>query len=325
MSKKVKTPVKIIGERDIELNLSNPEHHPQIAIIGKALSSPIRLNILNLLKNTPLSLQEIASILSIPVSSTALHIKILEEARLIVTETQPGLHGSMRVCICSMQTFHLETVDAEADLADNTITVDMPVGSYYQCQVEPTCGLADENGVMGAYDSIRSFYSPLRMKAQLIWFQQGFVEYRFPNLANPLLTLNELSFCMELCSEAPGFLEDWPSDITISVNDFETAFYRSPGDFGARRGKLTPDAWPMGRTQYGILKTFSVREDGCYLDGSLIHRQVTLATLDIHANPYISLRIQIKKDAQYTGGINLFGEKYGDYPQGIVMTMGYRP
>lgn len=324
MSKKTKTPIKIIGERDIQLHLSNPEHHRQIAMIGKALSSPIRLDILNLLKNTPLSLQEIAAILSIPVSSTALHIKILEEARLIVTETQPGLHGSMRVCICSMQTFHLETADAQGDLADNTITVDMPVGGYFQCQVEPTCGLADENGVMGAYDSIRAFYSPLRMNAQLIWFQQGFVEYRFPNLANPLLELHEISFRMELCSEAPGFLEDWPSDITISINGCETASYRSPGDFGARRGKLTPAAWPMGRTQYGVLKTFSVREDGCFLDGAPVHKRVTLSELGVHAKPYVSLKIEIKKDAQYVGGINLFGEKYGDYPQGIIMTMGYR-
>ena len=63
MPPKVKKPVKIIGERDIELHLSNTEHHEQITKIAKALSSPIRLNILNLLKNTALSLQEIAGIL----------------------------------------------------------------------------------------------------------------------------------------------------------------------------------------------------------------------------------------------------------------------
>lgn len=323
MAQKTKTPVKIIGERDIELHLSNPGHHDQIVKIGKALSSPIRLNILNLLKNTPLSLQEIAGILSIPVSSTALHIKILENAKLIVTETQPGLHGSMRVCICSMQTFHLETFDADADLADNTLTLEMPVGNYYQCEVEPTCGLADENGVLDAYDSVRSFYSPLRANAQLIWFQQGFVEYRFPNIANPLLNLHEISFCMELCSEAPGYLEEWPSDITVSINGHETVTYCSPGDFGARRGKLTPPAWPNGRTQYGVLKTFSVRDNGSYLDGRLVSPGPTLKDLNIHDLPYISLMIEIKKDAKHIGGINLFGEKYGDFPQGIVMNLVY--
>lgn len=323
MTQKKKAPVKIIGERDIELHLSNPSHYEQIVRIGKALSSPIRLNILNLLKNTPLSLQEIAKILSIPVSSTALHIKILEEAKLIVTETQPGLHGSMRVCICSMQTFHLETFDADADTDDHAITLDMPVGNFYQCNIEPTCGLADEDGVIDAYDNVRSFYSPLRQRAQLIWFQQGFIEYRFPNLANPFLELEEISFCMEICSEAPGFLEEWPSDITVSINGQEVATYCSPGDFGARRGRLTPPSWPNGRTQYGFLKTFSVRENGGYLDGQLVTPRLKLADLKIHDYPYISLLIQIKKDARHIGGINLFGEKYGDYPQGIVMNLVY--
>ena len=323
MSQKVKKPIKIIGERDIELHLSNPEHHEQITKIAKALSSPIRLNILNLLKNTALSLQEIANILNIPVSSTALHIKILEEAKLIVTESQPGVHGSMRVCICSMQSFHLETFDAESDIADNTISMEMPVGNYYNFDIEPTCGLADENGVLDAYDNVRSFYSPQHAKAQLLWFQQGFVEYRFPNISNPLLHLSEISFCFELCSEAPGFLENWPSDITISINGHEVATYCAPGDFGARRGHLTPPAWSNGRTQYGILKTFSVRENGGYLDGRLVNPKTTLNHLSLEKNPYISLKIEIKKDAKNIGGVNIFGEKYGDFPQGIVMKLIY--
>lgn len=323
MAGKVKAPIKIIGERDIELSLSNMNHHDHIVKIGKALSSPIRLNILNLLKNTALSLQEIANILHIPVSSTALHIKTLEEARLVVTETQPGLHGSMRVCICSMQSFHLETFDAEADIADNTITLDMPVGNYHELDIEPTCGLADENGILDAYDTIRSFYSPLHTRAQLMWFQQGYVEYRFPNLTNPLLELHELSFQMEICSEAPGFLEDWPSDITVSINNHRVATYCSPGDFGARRGRLTPASWPNGRTQYGLLKTFSVRENGGYLDGQPVNPNVTLKDLDIQEKPYITLKIEVRKDAVHVGGINIFGEKYGDFPQGIVMSLIY--
>lgn len=323
MSAKVKKPVKIIGERDIELHLSNPDHHEQIAKIGKALSSPVRLNILNILKNTALSLQEIAEILKIPVSSAALHVKILEEAKLIVTESQPGLHGSMRVCICSMQSFHLETFDAQTDISDNTISMEMPVGNYYAFDVEPTCGLADENGIMDAYDNVRSFYSPQRSQAQLLWFQQGYVEYRFPNLMNPLLSLHEISFCFELCSEAPGYLENWPSDITVSINGCEAAGYRSPGDFGARRGRLTPVSWPNGRTQYGILKTFSVRENGGFVDGSLVNPDINLSTLNLDKYPYISLKIEIKKDARHIGGVNIFGEKYGDFPQGIVMKLIY--
>ena len=77
MSLKEKRTVRIIGERNICLHLSNPSHRERIIKIGKALSSATRLDILDMLKNTPRSLQEIASILNIPLSSAALHIKTL--------------------------------------------------------------------------------------------------------------------------------------------------------------------------------------------------------------------------------------------------------
>lgn len=318
-----KRTVRIIGERNIYLHLGNPSHHESITKIGKALSSPVRLQILDMLRNTAKSLLEIAAILDIPLSSAALHVKTLEEARLIVTESQPGIHGSMRVCTCSLQSFHLETFDSSIDSVNKSISMDMPIGSYYACDIQPTCGLADENGPIDAYDTVRSFYSPVRNRAQLIWFQKGFIEYRFPNIHNPLLTLNEISFRLELCSEAPGYLENWPSDITIYINGIEAGTYCSPGDYGARRGKLTPPAWPNGSTQYGMLKTFSIKESGSFIDGQPVRQNIGLKDIDINKNPYISLKIAIKENAKHVGGINIFGEKYGDYPQGIVMNLTY--
>lgn len=322
MSKPKRT-IKIIGERDIELNLSNPAHHERIASIGKALSSPIRLQILALLKDCAMSVQEIAHILNIPVSSTAVHIRCLEDAQLIITEVQPGNHGSMRVCICSMQTFTLSTVNPELSAVDNSVSIEMPIGHYFQCKIEPTCGLADENGAIDMYDSPSSFYSPNRTKAQLLWFRQGYVEYRFQNLINPMRHLSELSFSVEICSEAPGYLNDWPSDITITVNGIELTTFCSPGDFGDRRGKLTPAIWPNGRTQYGLLKTFSIRENGGYIDHMPVNPSISIKQLELDKCPYIALRIGIKEDAKHIGGINIFGEKYGDYPQGIIMTFTY--
>lgn len=318
-----KKPFKINGERELSFHLGNLEHHERIAQICKALSSPVRLQILNILKASVLSVQEIARTLGIPVSSTALYIKTLEEAGLVVTETQPGMHGSMRVCTCSLHSFYLQTFDVGTDSEDNAIIMDMPVGNYYECDIHPTCGLADEDGIINAYDNIKSFYSPFRLHAQLLWFHKGYIEYRFPNISNPLLNPHEISFSMEICSEAPGYHENWPSDITVSINSVEVATYCSPGDYGARRGKLTPPSWANGRSQYGILKSFSVRESGGYLDGRLVNRAVGLEQLRLQELPYISLRIEIRETARNIGGINIFGERYGDYPQGIVMSLLY--
>lgn len=318
-----KKPVKIIGERELTFHLGNFEHHERIAQICKALSSPIRLKILNILKATVMSVQEIAATLDIPVSSTALYIKTLEEAGLVVTENQPGMHGSMRVCTCSMHSFYLQAYDSHTDAIDNTIVLDMPVGNYHQCNIYPSCGMADESGIINAYDDVKSFYFPNRHNAQLLWFHKGSIEYHFPNISNPLLRLHEVSFCMEICSEAPGYHEHWPSDITVLINGIIVSTYCSPGDFGSRRGNLTPASWANGRSQYGTLKTFSVREDGGYEDGKLVNRNICLNQLNLQDQPYISLKVEIRDDARNIGGINIFGEKYGDYPQGIVMRLLY--
>lgn len=68
---------RITTEKELELNLSTESHKPWITAIGKALSSSVRIDILNLIKVHPLSLQEISRRLRIPLSSTAMHISCL--------------------------------------------------------------------------------------------------------------------------------------------------------------------------------------------------------------------------------------------------------
>lgn len=314
---------KIIGEKNLELNLAAASHKAHLVAIGKALSSPVRIDIMNLIKTKPLSLQEIARLLQIPLSSTAMHIRCLEDAGLIITENQPGIRGSMRVCMCHILSFHLEAYDTEIDAADHSYLYEMPVGSYYNFDVSPTCGLAGMEGIIDCFDNPVSFYSAERQNAQLIWFNQGFLEYRFPNKINRLLTLQELSFSLELCSEAPGYSEDWPSDITFYINDQEVGTYTCPGDFGVRRGKCTPDIWPMGRTQYGLLTSISLRQDGGYINESPVNPAVSLSTVGLDEHPFISFKVCIKSDAVNIGWVNIFGEKYGDHPQGICMRAVY--
>ena len=45
---------------------------------------------------------------------------------------------------------------------------------------------------------------------------------------------------MELSSEVPGTNADWPSDISIWVNDVKVGTWTSPGDYGDKRGRFTP-------------------------------------------------------------------------------------
>ena len=120
-----------------------------------------------------------------------------------------------------------------------------------------------------------------------------------------------------------GLSRGLPSDITISINNRETVTWRCPGDFGARRGKLTPAGWSNGSSQYGLLKTFSVKKEGSYLDEQLRNTDITINDLGLAASHFISPKIEVKEDAKYAGGVNIFGRKYGDYPQGIIMRVTY--
>lgn len=69
------------------------------------------------------------------------------------------------------------------------------------------------------------------MKAGLIWFERGHVEYKFPNNAKILQAeIEALEFSMELSSDVPGTSANWPSDSSIWVNDVLIGAWTSPGD-----------------------------------------------------------------------------------------------
>ena len=80
--------------RHISLSLDDTGDYQPLELLGKALSSQIRLKILYLLKHQSLNIVELAKELQIPVSSTAFHINLLEEAGLITAELLHGIRGS---------------------------------------------------------------------------------------------------------------------------------------------------------------------------------------------------------------------------------------
>ena len=322
-TKKERERINKTMERNIYLDVTNESHWGDIVNMGKALSSHDRIRVLNLLRLRSMSVVEVAGQLNLPVSSIAHHFKTLEEAKLILTESKPGIRGSQRIGMCCTQVVRMRVTE-RAHLPElGTVEVNMPVGSYFGCDVQPTCGMADEHNLIGDYDSPKSFYSQNRINAQLLWFKNGFLEYRFPNHCTADMDCQNLSFSLELCSEAPGYQENWPSDITISINNQILGTYISPGDYGARRGKLTPAFWETGATQYGLLKTFSVRESGAYIDEQLVNPKLTVASLNLMEKPYISFRVEVDPKGINQGGINIFGSKFGDFAQDIVMRIDY--
>jgi len=290
--------------------------------ITKALGSADRLKILEQLNHGSMNLAEISEKLSLPLSTVSHNIGILKNANLINISRQPGIRGSM--CLCSRKTDDIViklSMEEKNDMKQ--YYMDMPIGHYTDSKVHPICGLANYSYKIGFEDEPNSFYDLERVTAQILWFRHGYVEYRF---SNQILLSNipygvELSF--EACSEAPNYRNNWPSDITLWVNNVEIGTWTSPGDFGGRKGKLNPPWWPSASTQYGILKTWHTDTEGSFIDGAKVS-DVVLSDLKLSSKDHIAVRIGVKKDAQNPGGFNLFGEKFGDYNQNILMRIDYK-
>lgn len=310
------------GGELLNSNLSiNLDKTRELSLICKALSSGVRINILRLLCREELNVNEIAKKLELAQSSTVMHVKLLEEAGLIKSRLQSGMRGSMKVCRLNVGQIDivLDTMDISKFKCE---VISMPIGHFVDYKVQPTCGLVSEEAPIGEEDEPRCFFDPDRIKAQLIWLRSGYLEYRFPNSCLTNVKEKVLEVSAELCSEDHEYKLDCPSDITLWINGREAGTWTCPSDYGGRRGLRNPDWWPDKNTQYGILKTWRITEDGSYIDEKKVN-DMTISDYKLYQNPYISVRIGVKDDAKNIGGINVFGEHFGDYSQNIVMKIFY--
>jgi predicted transcriptional regulator len=312
--------ISLSTSRVLRLDLDNDAGDPHLIL--KALSSSTRLKILKLLSFRVLNISEIGEALDLPTSTATLHVNTLEEAGLIHTELHPAIRGLQKVCARVYDVVVVELARGDAEQTQS-VEVSMPIGAFIDCRVTPTCGLAGSAGIIGLFDDPASFFEPERVNAQLLWFHQGYVEYRFPNRLPPKAELENVAVSLELCSEAPLHHEEWPSDITMWMNGIEIGTWTSPSDFGGQRGLITPEWWESWNSQYGLLKVWSVTESGSFVDGRRIS-EITLDALHIADDPSFCVRIGVKPDARHVGGINIFGRQFGNYPQDVVLRFRYR-
>ena len=307
----------------LQLSIQDPH---AVAKICHALSTELRVNILRLLEHGTLSCLELSKSLGYPLSTISANVKILEEAGLIMTELQPAKNGSKKLCSLVYLDLSIRFASgAPAVSRRRKSEIQIPIGNYMGFQVFPSCGYIGEGISEVHFDDPNFFVHPDRLKAQLLWFRKGFVEYRIP-LSFPEAAEQEIAsiaFELELCSEAPGFNQKWKSDITLWVNGVELGTWTSPADFGDRKGAFTPESWGLGSTQYGILTCWKIDSSGSFLNGETLS-EVCLEQLHVKEQPNVTLRIGVKEDSIHIGGVNIFGKGFGDYDQDIKMILEYR-
>jgi predicted transcriptional regulator len=300
----------------LELNADNKE---RLCLVGRALSVPVRIDMVGLLFHRDYSILELAQELHLPASSAGVHVRVLEEAGIISTvrKTMDGVN--VKICHLVKVLVHIILRTSTLNL-DEISTLQIPIGSFSACEASGRCGLISETAFIGVEDDPRSFYLLEKGAAQLIWMEKGFLEYRLPNILPNHKKCKQFSLSMELCSEAPGFDENYRSDIYLSINNISCGYYQSAGDYGLRRGLHTPAFWQNGLTQYGKLVTWTINNSGVFINMKKVS-DTPLGAFNLEAKSHILMRLECKENSEFCGGINLFGERAGDYSQAIVMIM----
>lgn len=297
-----------------------------LLLLARALDSPVRLQIIRLLtQRGKMNLQALAEALGITAGAVTAHIRVLEQAGVVATQSRCARRGSQKICALREDRFLLD-IARQQDKADgeNAYEAEIPIGSFGRYAAHPTCGLATAERLIGEVDDPRCFDDPQRLSASIVWLFTGFLEYRLPNYLRVSQRARELQISLELSSEAPGTCEDWPSDIHFYLNGVPLGFWTSPGDFGSRRGLYTPEWWPAVFNQYGLLKLLSVNERGSFVDGVKIS-DVRIGEIGLDYRSDLVFRLEVPGgDAPagaHVGGMTLFGKNFGNYRQDIRMRM----
>ncbi|AOZ92130.1 ArsR/SmtB family transcription factor [Paenibacillus crassostreae] len=288
--------------------------------IFKALSSEVRIQILELLAtNQSLNLNEIASKLNLSNGAITMHIKKLEDSGLIEINTAVGKHGLQKICYLNKDKLMVDLKNKEVA---NLYEVEIKIGHYSNYHAVPTCGLATRDSIIGDFDEPRYFADPQRVDSEIIWISEGFLEYRIPNYLKPNHIFSEIQFSMELSSEAPGYCDNYPSDIYFYVNNIEIGSWTSPGDFGDIRGTFNPDWWPPHLNQYGMLKLIRINNDGSFIDGCRISN-VTLQDIGLDYKSDILFQIAVTNKPFNKRGLTIYGKSFGNYAQDLLTRVLY--
>lgn len=288
--------------------------------VYEALASEARLNIIRLLLlNKEMHINELANELYLSKAIVSTHVSKLQKAGIVGSRMKRKNGGTYKYCYITQEYMLIKLSPEQVDASYHEVSI--PVGQYTDYEAWPTCGIATTTRMIGQYDTPACFMDPDRVHAGILWMARGFVEYKIPNYLHKDEILREIEISLELGSEAPQTNENWPSDIRFSLNGHYLGTWTSPGDFGKRRGRLTPQWWHSDVNQYGLLKVLRINDQGAFIDGQRIS-DVGIHDLQLEATNW-AFRIHPEEAVRGRGGLTLFGKGFGNYDQDIVIRYYY--
>jgi len=143
--------------------------------------------------------------------------------------------------------------------------------------------------------------------------------------------IQTVEYTAEISSEAPYANWNWPSNITASINGVEIGTWGIPGDPDAQHGFAKQKNHLVSScSQYGWLTTWIVDGSGTYLEykyrlgdqGKVKISNTTLNDIKVIPGKDMQIRLTVKNSAT-GGGLNIYGDTWGDYGQDPFIEVNY--
>ena len=281
--------------------------------VANALASPVRLGILRLLEQLLLDGRAVALQVS---HGFGVAVLLLAQLRF------QAVDALLQAAQALVEAVQFDFFTQSRVQKTNIVSWEIPIGSYSDVDVVPPCGIVGQDGYFEQEDEPYVFFHPMHDQAQLLWFTSGELTYRISNRLFHTNDVTKLVLSFEICSEAPGYNNNWPSDIYIKLNGKKVHTFTISGDYGGLRGLRTPQWWSTSNTQYGELKTIVVDANGTLADGVPVSSH-TIESLDLAKGYYFSLSFGVESGGHNAGGMNLFGKDFGNYDQAIKVEIEY--
>ncbi|MEK3887209.1 ArsR/SmtB family transcription factor [Bacillus sp. FSL K6-3431] len=288
--------------------------------IFEALASRTRIKIIELISEKDMNIKELSQALGITSSIVTRHILKLEEAEIIKTKYVPGnSSGLQKISLLAIESLNI--LFPRKLFPDYHVKeLSLPVGLYTNFNAYPTCGLATVNELIGL-DESKVFLDSRRVDASLVWISKGFLEYKIPNPITKDQQIKYLEVSLELSSEFPNSNNNWPSDISFSINGRNIGTWTCPGNFSDVRGKHTPKWWGDKSSQYGLLKHIRISPYNVSIDGEhMSDESIQSLNLDLDV---LTITCSVNENSKNVGGLTLFGKGFGNWDKNIEWKFYY--
>ncbi|PAE17726.1 transcriptional regulator [Virgibacillus sp. 7505] len=289
--------------------------------VYECLASETRLKILELLSVEDLNISQLAAKLEISNAIVTRHIQKLEQAQLVTSSKAIGKSGQQKIIQLNVDNIEIKLPKKIYSKFENRMT-HLKLGHYTDYSVQPTCGLASTEKIIGRLDDPKYFMDGERMDASLLWLSSGYVVYKVPNLLKKSEKPEMLEISLEIASEFPGSNNVWPSDISFYINNIKVGTWTCPGNFSDVRGFYTPNWWEDTNSQYGLLKHLRINHGSTHIDGEFLS-DVTIEDLGLESHHLIEIKLAVEPDAKHVGGLTLFGQGFGNHDQDINVNLYY--